>query len=267
MTTAATPVARPAAAATSRAEAAPGVRFSALLRLEARKLVDTRAALWLLLGTLALSLTVTITGVSIPFPGRPPLTFGGIAADGVQAAQLLLPLTALLLATSEWTQHGALVTFALEPRRLRVVAAKFVVATALALAASAVLVALAAVVAAGTALAGQPLSWAFDATLAWAVFSTVLVTWQGLGLGLLLMNTAAAIGVYFLLPAFINGAALISPAVAEVLSWLNLTTAFGSLMPGGVGEVSWPKVVVSFGFWVVLPLVAGAWRTLHREAS
>ena len=40
----------------------------------------------------------------------------------------LLPILAIMLVTSEWSQRTALVTFTLEPRRSRVVLAKLVVA-------------------------------------------------------------------------------------------------------------------------------------------
>jgi len=133
----------PAAAPTSGQVATidtnrPGVPMSRLIAVELRKLVNTRAGLWLVLAIGLVSLLI-MTAMLIWAEDR-DLVFGNIFGLMNIPTGFLLPVLAILLVTSEWGQRTGLVTFTLEPRRSRVVVAKL--ATALVAAVGAMLTAL-----------------------------------------------------------------------------------------------------------------------------
>ena len=113
---------------------------------------------------------------------------------------MLLPIVGLLLVTSEWSQRTALTTFTLVPERSRVVVAKLLAGSALALVA--VLVCLA-VAAAGNLIAGG--SWNFELShLGEGALYELFGMLGALALGLLLMHSALAIVTYFVLPTVVG---------------------------------------------------------------
>src|SRR5215210_5658638 len=111
----------------ARASARPAL--SRLIAVELRKMVDTRAGLWLQLGVVALTVAAVIlrsvTGDASDHVFRAELAWA------LQPAAVLLPVVGILLVTSEWTQRTALATFTLVPQRSRVVVAKLAAGVAL----------------------------------------------------------------------------------------------------------------------------------------
>lgn len=255
---------------------APRVGFHRLALIELRKLVDTRAALGVILATIALSAVLLgslfafmATGDSEVLAGSGVSTSidaGTLVDAGTSGLRLLLPVMAILLATSEWTQRGAISTFTLEPRRVRVLAAKLVAVVA---ASAVVFVVVAALsLAAGWAFSTAthtPIDWTLrPAGLAWMGAMAVFSGLTGLALGMFIMNTAGAVTVYFVTPMVLQGLALLGERFAAILSWVNTAESFGPLV-AGTGDVHWGKVAVSTAFWVVVPLVAGGVRLVRRE--
>src|SRR5690606_4405909 len=88
----------------------PAIPFGREVRVEVRKMFDTRGGLWLFILT------------------------GGFAEVMAIPVSLLVPVFAILIVSSEWSQRTHLTTFTLQPNRMRVMAAKFVAVTILALA-------------------------------------------------------------------------------------------------------------------------------------
>src|SRR5690349_11880682 len=117
----------------------PGIPWSRLVRIEMRKMVDTRAGFWLVVAIGLVS--VLVTGAMLIWAHPRDMTFGQIFGMNNIPTGVLLPVLAILLVTSERSQRTGLVTYTLEPRRSRVVSAKL--ATSLVYAVLAVLVALA----------------------------------------------------------------------------------------------------------------------------
>ena len=97
-----------------------GIPMSRLIRVELRKLVDTRAGLWLLLG-IAL-VTVGAVVVYAFAADASELTFLHFVNVSVLPQSWLLPVLGIMAVTSEWTQRTGLVTHTLEPRRSRILA-------------------------------------------------------------------------------------------------------------------------------------------------
>lgn len=252
--------------------AANGVRFGSLLVIEARKLFDTRAALWLLVATVALSAFILgsfAIFASTPGVGLPPLTGSVLLDAGTSSLHLLVPVTAIMVAASEWTQRSALVTFTVEPRRVRVLAAKVIAVIVASLVLFAIVAGLSVLVGWLMITFGHvAITWTFNAAaIAWLAGAVVLDALLGLALGMLLMNTPAAITVYFVAPMLMQLASGFSEKVAEVISWLNMSMALSPLTSGQWDHAHWGKVSVAISVWVLLPLLAGAVRMVRREVK
>ena len=100
-----------------------------LVRVELRKSYDTRAGRWLLLaiGLAALG----VVAISL-FVEDAPKTFADLFSFTQLPVGILLPVLGILLVTSEWSQRTAMTTFTLVPRRSRVLTAKVLAASVLA---------------------------------------------------------------------------------------------------------------------------------------
>src|SRR3954471_17553826 len=93
----------------------PRVPLSRLVRVELRKLVDTRASRWLLItiGVIT-ALIILIVFLTAKTSDRTFINFMGATAT---PQGFLLPVLGILLVTQEWTQRTALVSFTLVPAR------------------------------------------------------------------------------------------------------------------------------------------------------
>src|ERR1041385_1994689 len=126
----ATTVAAPIRVDTAGVHGRPGL--GRLVTVELRKMVDTRAGFWLPIAMVALP-----PPVGIPrrvFGDGGDHTFAGVLDVGLQPAAVLLPITGILLVTSEWSQRTGMITFTLVPVRSRVLGAKLIASLVLALA-------------------------------------------------------------------------------------------------------------------------------------
>ncbi len=102
------------------------VPFGRLIRVELRKLADTRAGRWLLISIVALTLLVLVIQMAVVLGNDLHPTFVDFLQGTNTPMGILLPVLGVLSITSEWSQRTAMVTFTLEPSRMRVVLAKMV---------------------------------------------------------------------------------------------------------------------------------------------
>ena len=242
-----------------------GIPLSRLITVELRKLVDTRAGIWLLLG-IALVTVGAVVVYAFAADAR-DLTFEHFVNVSVLPQSWLLPVLGIMAVTSEWTQRTGLVTHTLEPRRSRVLTAKF--------AATGVLGALAIVLAIAVAAVANVLGIVLmDGHGAWGyglgglrdtVLFQSLSLLQGLALGTLLMNTAAAIVVYFILPTAFGLLFSMVDSLAKVAAWIDISTSQAPLFDHSISGVEWLQLLVTSTGWIFLPLAAGLWRLMHRE--
>src|SRR4051812_24418282 len=137
-------------------------RLGRLVAVELRKMVNTRAGLWLQVATVAITAVAVI--VRLLVGDAADHTFAAVLDVGVKPAAILLPIAGVLLVTSEWSQRTGMITFALVPVRSRVLGAKLVATLVLAVAMLAMAVG---IVAAGVLVAapGVEGSWADVAPL------------------------------------------------------------------------------------------------------
>ena len=100
--------------------------FLRLVRVELRKSYDTRAGMWLLLTIGLLTLLVEGIVLAVTTVQDEAMNFGDFVGAAAFMTSVVLPVLGIMLVTSEWGQRTAMVTFALEPRRPLIIAAKLV---------------------------------------------------------------------------------------------------------------------------------------------
>ncbi|MCK0112079.1 ABC transporter permease [Ornithinimicrobium sp. F0845] len=241
------------------------VPFSRLVRVETRKQVDTLAGRWFLI---ILGLVIVVAMTIMLFVDQGDHSYGNyLAAAGIPLG-IFLPVLGILSATQEWSQRTAMTTFALEPRRGRVVAAKIASTVLLGLGAVVVTLALGAVGRLLGDLRGAETPWGVDGwMIAGLTLMMTLYVLQGLAFGLAFLSTPAAIVAYFALPTLLPLMSLVS-WLATPYEWIDLTMTTAPLTTGEAltGE-QWGQLAVSVALWIGVPLVIGVWRVLRREVK
>lgn len=243
------------------AEARP-IPLVRLVRVELRKMVDTRSGLWLL-GIIAV-LSVAAVVLFRIFGPEEGHTFYGFAGMALTPQAFLLPVLGILLVTSEWSQRAGLVTFTLEPRRGLVVLAKAIAAVVVGLLGLVLLLAVAALFAA-VAGTGSGDVWDLGGReLGYFSILQILAIMQGVAFGLLLMSSTAAIVLYFALPVAMNLLITFVEVLRENAGWFDLATGQAPLFTQEAltGE-QWAQLATVTVLWIVLPLVLG-WVRLRR---
>lgn len=274
--------------------AATKVPFGRLVVVEWRKMTDTRSGFWMLsitVGLLALIFALVII-------------FGSVVGDTTLSASLwmqilsipvslLVPVLAITIVTQEWGQRTAMVTFALEPSRLKVVLAKLLAVVVLGVVTIAIAFALGAI---GTALSaainGDSADWHIKTNvLVWTLVTQVLYLLMGFGLGLLLLSSPGAVAIYYVYTMILEGGVII-PGIFSVLyfvfdwaqslfPWISMRIAImpfaadadttRQMQSAGVhadtGALGVAHLVTSIALWVGVPLVLGTYRLLRTEVK
>src|SRR4051795_11848334 len=235
-----------------------------LVTVELRKMLNTRAGFWLQIAMVALTAVVVIA--RRVFGDGGDHTFAGVLAVGLQPAAVLLPITGILLVTSEWSQRTGMITFALVPVRSRVLGAKLFASTVLALAALVIAVA---IVAAGVLVAspGVDGTWSDVATLIGqsAVYLTTGIV-VGVAFGAVLLASAPAIVALSALPITWTAVASLS-FFADAAPWTDTRLALAPLHKEVLSATQWAHAGTALALWMVLPLVIGIWRITRREVA
>ena len=230
-----------------------------LVRVESRKMIDTRAGLWLLLITALIAVGGAL-GQSLGSSGSLSEA-GPTFLTAVAGASVLLPIVAILLVTSEWSQRSGLITFALVPDRPRIVLAKFAAAMLLALGAAAICLLLGLL---GGTLFGDGASISGSELGQGVLFLTISVG-IGVGLGLLFMNSPLAIVLIFAGPILFGALGAISSSINDVTTWLDQSELSSLIDTDGFTDIDWPKIWVTVLFWVVLTMALGLLRLRQTD--
>ncbi|MBL8928625.1 MAG: hypothetical protein JNL54_00750 [Kineosporiaceae bacterium] len=246
----------------------PGITFSRLLVLEARKLVDTRSGRWLLISIGLITATALALVVWFGDPAA-DTWFAPLLEVAALVQMVLFPVLGILAMTAEFSQRTGLVTFTVEPRRMRVVLAKLAVAGAWAVVGLLVAVGLAAIAhLLAVGIRDVPWNWHLDAgQLGGLALAQVLGVAQGLGFGLLLTSPALAIVSYFLVPELWSVLGGLIPRLERVIPWVDLTRPAEVLTNGAMTGTDWAHLATGSGVWVALPLLAGTWLLVRREIA
>jgi ABC-2 type transport system permease protein len=239
-----------------------------LIRVELRKAVDTRAGRWLLvLIAVIIVATAVINGVTGHASSH---TLAHILGETGQLTADLLPVLGVLLVTSEWSQHSALTTFTLVPRRSRVMGAKAAAAVTLAVTVAVGCAVAAAVVTAAVghgASAGAGVWAGAGGAIGGAVAFQILNVLLGVGFGLLFRSSAVAIVVYFVVPTAWSVLTGTITALHGVGHWLDPSTAWNHLAGGTVTATTWAQIALAAAVWIGLPMAAGLWQLTHRPVG
>ncbi|MCZ2825911.1 MULTISPECIES: hypothetical protein [unclassified Modestobacter] len=234
-----------------------------LVRVELRKSYDTRAGRWLLI---VIGLAVlAVVAISL-FVEDAPKRFTDHFGITQLPISILLPVLGILLVTSEWSQRTAMTTFTLVPRRSRVLVAKVLAATVLAVLGVAV-AALASVLATvlTPVFSDAERDWDITAALVGQVLVVQVVSvLAGVAFGMLLLSSPLAIVLYFVLPTVFTILVSLISALDWVRDWLDLSTTSMPLFEDGVDAQGWLQFGTSVGLWVALPMLLG-WVRIQRS--
>ena len=237
------------------------IPFVRLVSIELRKMVDTRAGMWMLITMAAISFLVAGGLLLWGQDGGEPFTsFLGLI---VTPTMILLPIMGIMSATQEWSQRTGLATFSLVPRRGRVIAAKVAASLVLSL----VLLAAAGIAATlGTLLGGGEFTLT-GVSLAGVVLAGLLYTMQGVAFGAAFLNTPIAIVSSLVLPTVWTVLTAMSERMSDVARWLDLQLVTGPLTEGTMTGENWGQLATATAVWVGLPMAIGTYRILTREVK
>ena len=249
-----------------------GVPLSRIVKVELRKMFDTRSGFWLMasIGIIAALATLSVI-LFVPDEGITYASFG--AAVGFPMA-VLLPIMAILAVTGEWSQRTGLITFTLVPHRGQVILAKVIAAVSVGVVSMLLAFAIGAVGnIVGSALNGVDATW--DMTFAvflQIILANILGLLVGFMLGVLIRSTPGAIVAYFVysfvLPAIFAALAAFQEWFRDIQLWIDFGSAQAPLFDGGgpTGE-EWAQIGVSGMIWLVIPMVIGVWAVLRSEVK
>jgi ABC-2 type transport system permease protein len=146
-----------------RTEFAP-IPLSRIVRVELRKMFDTRSGFWLIASIVITAFLATV-GV-ILFALDTELTYSTFVSAIKFPVAVILPMIAILAVTSEWTQRSGLTTFTLMPHRNRVITTKAIASVTVGVVSVLLAFAIGAVGnLAGTAITGTALVWDVTVTV------------------------------------------------------------------------------------------------------
>ncbi|WP_408898609.1 ABC transporter permease [Nocardioides sp. R1-1] len=249
----------------------PRTPLSRLVGVEIRKAIDTRAGFWFATAIVGLVLVVLLIFSLVAPAGEKDLKDMLSVAGG--ALGYFLPILIIMLVTSEQSQRNGLVTFTLEPKRSRVVAAKLLAGIVLAAVVMVLATLLAVVFTAVGALSGDSAEWGLTGSQIFNgfVLPNTIGVFVGFAIAMLLMNTPAGIVAYFayslILPIAAGILSALSSGFEKIAPWIEFNTAQMPLFSGDYqpsGE-EWAQLATSGFLWLVVPLVLGTLRLLRIE--
>jgi len=230
-----------------------------LSRVELRKMADTRAGFWLLL--VIELIAIAIVTITVIAGNDGDKDFFSLFQGTLWVVSILLPVLGILLVTSEWSQRTGLTTFALVPERGRVITAKIVAAIVLSLAATAACLITAA---AGNLVAGGSWSLSLGAVGRGALFETLGLL-GGVAFGLVFMNSALAIVLYYIIPTAWSILAQSVHAIEKPAKWLDTSQTVQPLVDGNMTGTDWAQLGTSMALWVGVVMLIGLWRLRRTE--
>lgn len=244
--------------------ATPRTPFLRLVQVEVRKTWDTRAGVWLL-GTIV-GITAAAMIIFFAVADSDDRIFGNFIAFASTPQGFLLPVLGILLVTTEWSQRTAMVTFALEPSRSKVIGAKVAAALVWGFGAfvAAVAIAMLFTLVGGSGDKFQDLSLTVFLLFLALQLLTIL---QGLAYGLIFLNTPAAIVVFFVVPIASSIVFSVVPSLEDVAPWLDLGTAQEPLFSEEFELTArqYAHLGTTSLIWILAPFVAGWVRVMRAE--
>jgi ABC-type transport system involved in multi-copper enzyme maturation permease subunit len=249
------------------------ISFLRLVRVEMRKMVDTRAGMWLLISIGLVTALFMVIQIWVSAASELHTDFHDFMIGMNTPMAILLPILGILGVTQEWSQRTALVSFTLVPSRLRLFGAKFaglVVWAAIALVVGLGLAAVSNLIFA--MVTGDAAVWNVGlGDLGGFFLAHALGLATGFAFGALFLNSPFAIVIYFVylfvLPGLFGVGAAFLDWFAKVQPWIDFNSAQAPLASGSVSGEQWAQLLVSGAIWLGLPLVFGLRRVLRSEVK
>ena len=247
------------------------VPLSREVRVELRKMFDTRSGFWLMASIAIAGLGASIAVVA--FAPDSDLTYYTFTKAIGFPITVILPIIALLSITGEWSQRSGLTTFTLVPDRKRVILAKTISSITVAIASMLFAFLVGAVGnLVGSTIAGTSLVW--DMSIGHAatiVLGNLLSLSIGTMLGMLIRNSPGALVAYFvyalLLPNLTELLATSSPSFRHAQPWVDLNFDQGALFEGTMTGAKWAHLAVAVTIWLVVPGILGVRRVMRAEVK
>jgi ABC-2 type transport system permease protein len=249
----------------------PAVTLSRVVRVELRKMFNTRSGFWLLASIVIAGLVATVA--TIGFAPDKELTYYTFAKAIGFPMTVILPIIAVLSITGEWSQRTGLTTFTLVPHRTLVIRAKTISSIAVAIASmlfAFVVGAIGNVI--GTAIAGTSLVWNVSVAEGLnIVLGNLLCLLTGTMLGMLIRSSSGALVAYFiyslLLPSMAGLLATSQGWFRDLQPWVDLNYAQANLFTGTLTGEQWAQVAVTAATWIVLPAIVGLRLVMKSEVK
>jgi len=249
----------------------PPVPLSRVVRVELRKMFDTRSGFWLM-ASIAITALLATVATMVFAPDRELVYSNFGAAVGAPMA-VILPIVAILSVTSEWSQRSGLTTFTLVPHRSLVIGAKAIASVIVAVASMLLAFAIGALGnVVGAAIAGVPTVW--DISIAQSlciVLANVLGLLTGFMLGVLIRNSAGSVVAYFVyslvLPPLFAVLAINQQWFADLRGWVDVNYAQGALFNVAPSGHQWAQIGVTGLCWLVVPMAVGLRLVLRSEVK
>jgi ABC-2 type transport system permease protein len=247
------------------------IPLSRVVRVELRKMFDTRSGFWMIASIGITGLIATIA--TIAFAPDQDLTYYNFAKAVGFPITVILPMIALLSITSEWSQRSGLTTFTYVPSRRRVVGAKTLSAGMVAVASMVFAFAIGAVGnVVGSTVAGTSTVWDLSLGHALTIVLGNLVSMSiGTMLGMLLRSSAGGLVTYFVLVLLVpNLTSLLAASqdwFKQLQPWVDLPFAQTYLFEGMHTGAQWAHVATSFLLWVVIPGFFGLRKVMRSEVK
>ena len=258
-------------AAPARRTARP-IPTTRLVKVELRKMFNTRSGFWMLISIGVLS---PISAGSLLVLGlNSDVTYQNFVRASGFPMSVILPIIAILAVTGEWSQRSGLTTFTLVPSRGRVIGAKAIATLLVGLGAVSVAFAVGALGnVAGSALAGVDTAWDISLSMALQMVLYNLVGMAfGFALGVVLRNSAAAIVGYFVaslvMPGILALLAQVRSWFEDLQPWIDWHYTQVALLDGATNTVKeWAMLGSTTMIWIVIPLVVGLLSLRRSEVK
>jgi ABC-2 type transport system permease protein len=264
-----------ASTATFDVSQTPGIPFSRLYLVELRKTIDTRAGRWLVGITIGAALLAEgIFLAVVATHSDQTAQYGDFVGAAAFVSSILLPVIGIMLVTSEWSQRTAMTTFTLEPRRMRIVSAKLLAGVTLT--AFVIVFALVVGLLCNLLYGGIQSHQSIDWTFGWSGFAGFVINQTfamlgGFALACLLLNTPAAIVVFFVYKWVLPGLFALGSALMawfnSISPWLDFQSAQNELYDMPLTGAQWAHLAVSAVIWLAVPLAIGIWRIRRAEVK
>lgn len=250
------------------------IPLSRLIKVEMRKMFNTRSGFWLMMSIAILATVATVIVLLVQVLNENAnITYGGYSQAVGTPMAILLPVIAILSVTSEWSQRTGLITFTLVPHRPQIIWAKALSAIIVGLVSMVLAMAIGAVgYVIGTTIAGDTFNWDVTATqFAYILIANVLGLLIGFMLGVLIRNSAAAIVGYFVyslvIPGLLITLANIWDWFSGVQPWIDFNSSSSELFAGSVTAEEWAQIGTSGILWLIIPMTIGVMTVMKSEVK